>query len=55
MAVTWNMGGETPKPDVLDKLLLRDAVVHDMYVFATQEALCSIAKSVMNPNKMALN
>ena len=55
MTVTFNMGGQTPSEEDLDSLFLKEAVLHDMYVFASQEALCCIQSSVFNPNKEALN
>ena len=35
MSVTWNMAGEEPNAVNLDQLLMKDAVLHDMYVFAS--------------------
>ena len=42
MSLTWNMAGETPNAEMLDRLLMKDAIVHDMYILASQEALRSI-------------
>ena len=42
MSLTWNMGGENPDAKVLDKLFMKDAILHDMYILASQEALRSI-------------
>lgn len=55
MSITWNMAGETPNAEMLDKLLLKSGVVHDMYVIASQEAIRSIPMSVINPNKEEFN
>ena len=35
MAVSWNMGSVSPTNEVLDQLLMKDAVLHDLYVVAT--------------------
>lgn len=49
------MGGKVPTNEDLDKLLMKDSILHDIYVFASQEALQSIDKSVFIPDKSALD
>ena len=53
--VTFNMGGKTPTFEDIDRLLMKDSILHDVYVFASQEALTSIAKSICNPDKSTLD
>ena len=55
MAITWNMKGLVPERKELDGILQKDVVHHDMYVFASQEACRSIAKSMVIPGKEKLN
>ena len=43
MAVTWNMGGSNPDLGIIDKVFQKETVVHDMYVFGSQEAVRSIS------------
>ena len=50
LAVTWNMYGTFPEEDVI-KQLVRPDIMHDLVVVATQECMCSLAKSLLNPNK----
>jgi len=35
MAISWNMQGLTPDLEALDRLLQKDVVHHDMYVFGS--------------------
>ena len=49
------MGGKVPTKEDLNKLLMKNSILHDVYVFASQEALRSIAKSVVIPDKSALD
>ena len=35
MAVSWNMGGESPDLDSIERLFQKDVVCHDMYVFGS--------------------
>ena len=55
MSLTWNMGGENPDAKVLDKLFMKDGILHDMYILASQEALRSIQMSILMPNKENFN
>lgn len=43
MAVTWNLQGSCPDRSSLDELFQRENVSHDMYIFASQEAVRPIA------------
>ena len=33
--VSWNMGSVSPTADVLDKLFMKNTILHDVYVVAT--------------------
>ena len=55
MTLTWNMAGGQVNYENLNKLFRKDEVHHDLYVFASQEAMQSIAMSVMTPDKSQLN
>ena len=55
MSVTWNMQGGCPDADYLDEVFQMNSVRHDMYVFASQEAVRPIATSMMMPSKEKLN
>ena len=55
MAVTWNLQAGCPGKDTLDEVFQKDNINHDMYVFASQEAVRPIAQSMVMPNKEKLN
>lgn len=52
LAVTWNLHENLPKQEViLDELLRKKDIHHDIYVIGTQECMRSIATSVFAPSK----
>jgi hypothetical protein len=55
LAVTWNMGSGYPSASDLHKIFQKDDVHHDLYVFGSQEAERSIAKSMVVSNKDKTN
>lgn len=52
MAITWNMAGLCPDTETLNEIFKKDDVLHDLYVFGSQEAVRSITKSMVNPSKV---